>query len=141
MCGEYTDYTRSYHHPGAQFWVGSSQNWSVFLEWPNTGRHEKAPVRCPCSRLAALHGAPRMMTAVTLLTQAEMNPTMRTTNMPTERAASPALLIRNLATTVGCSKCDLRAVLEKATHAWSAETARECGTSNVQAYAALNVKK
>ena len=23
------------------------------------GRHEKAPVRCPCSRLAALHGAPR----------------------------------------------------------------------------------
>ena len=22
MCGEYTDYTRSYHHPGAQFWVG-----------------------------------------------------------------------------------------------------------------------
>ena len=59
MCGEYTDYTRSYHHPGAQFWVGSSRNWSVFLERPNTGRHEKAPVRCPCSRLAALHGAPR----------------------------------------------------------------------------------
>ena len=24
------------------------------------GRHEKAPVRCPCSRLAALHGDPRM---------------------------------------------------------------------------------
>ena len=24
-----------------------------------TGRHVKAPVRCPCSRLAALHGAPR----------------------------------------------------------------------------------
>ena len=23
------------------------------------GRHEKAPARCPCSRLAALHGAPR----------------------------------------------------------------------------------
>ena len=22
------------------------------------GRHEKAPVRCPCSQLAALHGAP-----------------------------------------------------------------------------------
>ena len=21
-CGEYTDYTPSYHHPGAQFWVG-----------------------------------------------------------------------------------------------------------------------
>ena len=61
MCGEYTDYTRSYHHPGAQFWVGSSRNWSVFLERPNTGRHEKAPVRCPCSRLAALHGAPRTL--------------------------------------------------------------------------------
>ena len=60
MRGEYTDYTRSYHHPGAQFWVGSSRNWSVFLERPNTGRHEKAPVRCPCSLLAALHGAPRM---------------------------------------------------------------------------------
>ena len=60
--GEYTDYTRSYHHPGAQFWVGSSRNWSVFLERPNTGRHEKAPVRCPCSLLAALHGAPRTRT-------------------------------------------------------------------------------
>ena len=59
MCGEYTDYTRSYHHPCAQFWVGSSHNWSVFLERPNTGRHEKASVHCPCSRLAALHGAPR----------------------------------------------------------------------------------
>ena len=62
VCGEYTDYTRSYHHPGAQFWVGSSRNWSVFLERPNTGRHEKAPVRCPFSRLAALHGAPRTLT-------------------------------------------------------------------------------
>ena len=59
MCGEYTDYTRSHRHPGAQFWVGLSRNWSVFLERPNTGCHEKAPVRCPCSRLAALHGAPR----------------------------------------------------------------------------------
>ena len=61
MCGEYTDYTRSHHHPGAQFLVGSSQNWPVFLERPNTGRHEKAPVRCPCCRLAALHGAPRTL--------------------------------------------------------------------------------
>ena len=57
--GNTRDYIRSYHHPGAQFWVGSSRNWSVFLEWPNTGRHEKAPFRCPCSRLAALHGDPR----------------------------------------------------------------------------------
>ena len=59
VCGEYTDYTRSYHHPGAQFWVGSNRNCSVFQERPNTGRHEKAPVRCQCSRLAALHSAPR----------------------------------------------------------------------------------
>ena len=58
MCGEYT---RSYHHPGAQFWVGSRRNWSVILERPITGRHENAPVRCPCSRLAALHGAPRTL--------------------------------------------------------------------------------
>ena len=71
MCGGYTDYTRSYHHPGAQFWVGSSRNWSVFLERPNTGRHEKAPVRCPCSRLAALHGAPR--TRLICLTQLTNN--------------------------------------------------------------------
>ena len=61
MCWKYTDYTRSYHHPGAQFWVGSSRNWSVFLEGTNTGRHEKSPVRCPCSRLAALHGDPRTL--------------------------------------------------------------------------------
>ena len=59
MCGEYTDYTRSYHHPGALIWLGSNRNWSVFLERPNTGRHEKALVRCPCNRLAALHGDPR----------------------------------------------------------------------------------
>ena len=63
-CGVYTDYTRSHHHPGAQFWVGSSRNWSVFLKRPNAGRHEKAPVRCPCSRLAALHGAPQTLSVV-----------------------------------------------------------------------------
>ena len=51
-----TNDSRSHHHPGAQFWVGS-----VFLERPNTGRHEKAPVRCPCSRLAALCGAQRTL--------------------------------------------------------------------------------
>ena len=28
------------------------------------GCHEKAPVRCPCSRLAALHGAPRTLLTV-----------------------------------------------------------------------------
>ena len=31
-----------------------------FGEDPNTGRHENAPVRCPCSCLAALYGAPLM---------------------------------------------------------------------------------
>ena len=29
--GEGTDDTRSHHLPGAQFWIGSSRNWSVFL--------------------------------------------------------------------------------------------------------------
>ena len=33
----------------------------------DTGRHEKAPVRCPCSRLAALHGAPRMLLAACII--------------------------------------------------------------------------
>ena len=28
----YTDDTRSHRCPGAQLWVGSSPNWSVFLE-------------------------------------------------------------------------------------------------------------
>ena len=35
MCGEYTDYTRSYHHPGSQFWVGSSRKG---LAWDATRR-------------------------------------------------------------------------------------------------------
>ena len=30
----------------------------------NTGRHEKAPVRCPCCRLAAFHGARSTMQAL-----------------------------------------------------------------------------
>ena len=30
----YTDDTRSYRHPGAQFCVRSSRNWSLFLERP-----------------------------------------------------------------------------------------------------------
>ena len=33
-----------------------------------TGRHEKSPVHCPCSRLAALHGAQRTLySCITLL--------------------------------------------------------------------------
>ena len=41
----YTDDIRSHCRPCAQLWVGSSRNWS-------------APVRCPCSQLAAFRGAP-----------------------------------------------------------------------------------
>ena len=29
-----------------------------------TGRHRKAQIRCPCSRLAALHGAPRTLVVI-----------------------------------------------------------------------------
>ena len=51
-----TDDIRSYRLPDAQHMVGSSRNWSVIREGLQTCRYEKAPVRCPCSRLAALHG-------------------------------------------------------------------------------------
>ena len=47
--------------PGAQVWIGSNQNWSVFMGSLNMGRHKKAPVRCLCSRLADLRGAPRTL--------------------------------------------------------------------------------
>ena len=32
----------------------------------STGCHKKAPVCCPCSRLAALHGAPRTLMALSM---------------------------------------------------------------------------
>ena len=54
-----TWHPRSHRLRGAYLWVGSRRNWSVFLEGLCTGRHGEAPVCCPCSRLAALHGAPR----------------------------------------------------------------------------------
>ena len=57
MRGEHTDYTRSHHHPGAQAWVGRVGIHLFSWKCLNTGLHEK--VRCPYSRLAALHGAPR----------------------------------------------------------------------------------
>ena len=57
--GEYTDYTRSQHHPEVQLWVGASWNWSVFLKGLNTRFHENAPVCCTFSLLAEFHGAPR----------------------------------------------------------------------------------
>ena len=59
--GEYTDDTQSHCLLGAQIWEESIRNWLVFLGRFNAGRHEKTPVRCPCSRLAALHGAPRRL--------------------------------------------------------------------------------
>ena len=51
-----TDDTRLHHLPGGQGRVGIGQ---TFGEGLNMGRHGKAPVRCPCSRLTALRGAPR----------------------------------------------------------------------------------
>ena len=60
--GENTDDTRSHRFSEVQVWAGSSRNSSSDRssdEGLNTGRHEKAPVRYPCSRLATLHGAVR----------------------------------------------------------------------------------
>ena len=54
------DDIQSHHILGAQLWVGSSRNWSVFWEGLSTARQEKAPVRYPCCWLTALHGASRM---------------------------------------------------------------------------------
>ena len=34
VLGEVTDDTRSHRCPGAQLWLGSSRNWSVFMERP-----------------------------------------------------------------------------------------------------------
>ena len=57
-----TDDTRSHRNPGVLLCVGFlAEICQSSGEVLNTGRHEKVPVRCPCSRLAALHGAPVMM--------------------------------------------------------------------------------
>ena len=58
--GCYNDDTQSHRLPGVQFWVGSSRIGRSSWESLNTGRHEKAPVRCPCNRLAALRDDPQM---------------------------------------------------------------------------------
>ena len=55
---EDTDDTRSHRLPGAQRLVGSLDRSS--RESLNTGRHEEAPVRCPCGPLAAHHDSPCM---------------------------------------------------------------------------------
>ena len=55
-------YTLITHHAGAQLWVGSSRNWSVFLEWPYHGTSRKGsgslsmqPFGCtPCCSSEAL---------------------------------------------------------------------------------------
>ena len=41
-------------------WQGQAGMWSVFRQGLGTGHHKKAPVCCPCNRLAAVHGAPLM---------------------------------------------------------------------------------
>ena len=43
--------------PGMQLWAWLSRICRSFGKGLDTGRHEKAPVRCLCSRLAAFHGA------------------------------------------------------------------------------------
>ena len=42
-------------------WLGGTSIGRSSGECLNTGLHEKALVRCPCSQLAALHGAPRTL--------------------------------------------------------------------------------
>ena len=56
MRGEDADITRFHRLPGALLWVCSNRERSVFPGIPTYfgGRHEKAPVGCPCSRLAAV---------------------------------------------------------------------------------------
>ena len=40
-------------------WYGQAGIGRSSWEGLSTGRHEKAQVRCPCSRFATQHGAPR----------------------------------------------------------------------------------
>ena len=60
MRDEDTDNTRLHRLPGTQLWVGGVIIGLSFGEGINTECQEKASVRCPCIRLASLHGAPRM---------------------------------------------------------------------------------
>ena len=65
---EDTDDTRSHPRPIAHLWLGTSRNWSFFQSvGHNTGRHQKAPVCCLCSRLVALHGAPQTLEVMLVL--------------------------------------------------------------------------
>ena len=50
--------TRSHRLPEALLLVGRVCSGRSSGGGLNTGHHKKAPVHCPCSRLAALHGAP-----------------------------------------------------------------------------------
>ena len=69
MCGEYNDYTRSYHHPGAQFLVGSSRNWSVFLERPNMGHGASRTQLCRSSTKSKNSGANILLQKIFMLIQ------------------------------------------------------------------------
>ena len=55
------DDNRSHRLSCVQLLLGLSRR----IGWPweglDTGRHEKTPVCCPCSRLSALHGDPPML--------------------------------------------------------------------------------
>ena len=50
------DHTPSMCAPSGYYLAGNGRSSAGSL---TTGHHEKAPASCPCSRLAALHGAPR----------------------------------------------------------------------------------
>ena len=54
--GDYADYTRSHHHPGTQLGVGSSRNWSVFLERLSTRRLRFFVLAAGLLRSLVLHG-------------------------------------------------------------------------------------
>ena len=58
MPGEDTDDTQSHDLPGAQLWKGLVRIGRSSEEDLNTRRHKKVLVHCPCSWLAAFHGAP-----------------------------------------------------------------------------------
>ena len=60
MRGEYIDHSRSHHHTGALLWVGSSRNWSVFLERPYHGMPRKGSGSLSMQPVV-LHGAPRTL--------------------------------------------------------------------------------
>ena len=75
-------------------------------------------------------------------TPTETTPTTRTTNALTERTVPSVLPIRTLATTAGCSTCDVdKRSIRKYYHGRSAANAIKKGTYNVQIGAAMNERR